>query len=472
MSLVPKESSMPNIFIIDDNQEFCNMLSDAFVQKGVEVECFPTLSQGLDQLFLNEVDVVFLDVKLPDGDGLDAIQRINTHPSKPEVIVITGFGDQEGADRAIKSGVWDYIPKGGSHKDFQRSLDRALEYRDQKLKLNQVKNLKRSPIIGENQQIKACLEKVFKASHTDVPVLISGETGTGKELFGQAIHQNSPRNGNDFIIVDCAALPENLAESVLFGHTKGSFTSADSDKFGLVQLADKGTLFLDEVGELSLALQKKLLRVLQEKRFRPIGAKKEVSCDFRLVSATHRNLKEMVESGDFREDLYFRINAIKIDIPPLKKRKSDVPILARHFIEQNCDRVSGLVYKETPEFMKALIVYSWPGNVRELISAVNHACTDCYGGGHLYARHLPDHIRQFNINIKLNNKPASEEPAVFHNIPFHEMNLKQFLEVQKKEYVMQLMAFVKGDVNTACEMSGLSKGHLYSLLRKYKDPVA
>ena len=446
------------------------MLSELFCRSGHTVAYSLTLAAGLAQLFAGEADVVFLDVKLPDGDGLKAIQKINTHPSSPEVIVITGYGDQDGADLAIRAGVWDYLPKGGSYKDFERSLDRALKYRSQKKKLDQIKNLKRPHIIGENQQIKRCLEKIFKAAQTDVPVLINGETGTGKELFGKAIHQNSRCSEKDFIIVDCAALPENLAESVLFGHTKGSFTSADSDKFGLIQLADKGTLFLDEVGELSLPLQKKFLRVLQEKRFRPIGSKKEVDCDFRLVSATHQNLKKMVKEGTFREDLYFRINAIKIDIPSLKKRKSDIPILARHFIGKNCRPESGLEYEETPEFLKALLVYNWPGNVRELISAVNYACADCYGGGELYSRHLPDHVRRFNINIKLDQNPRPEqpEPGAGGRIPFHEMSLKMFLETQKKEYITQLMAFTGEDIKTASELSGLSKGHLYSLLRQYK----
>ncbi|WP_020585494.1 sigma-54-dependent transcriptional regulator [Desulfobacter curvatus] len=461
---------MYKILIIDDNTDLCNMLSDTFSKKEFEVNAYQTLAQGLNHLFSNEVDVIFLDVKLPDGNGLEAIQEINTHPSRPEVIVITGYGDQGGADLAIKSGVWDYLPKGGSYKDFERSLDNAIEYRHQKKKANQIKKLEVPHIIGENQQVKECLEKIFKASRTDVPVLISGETGTGKELFAKAIHQNSPGKEKNFIIVDCAALPENLAESILFGHTKGSFTSANSDKHGLIQLADKGTLFLDEVGELSLPLQKKFLRVLQEKRFRPIGLKEEVSCNFRLVSATHRNLKDMVKNKDFREDLYFRINAIKIDIPPLKKRKSDLPILARHFIQRNCNPETGLKYEETPEFMKALLVYNWPGNVRELISAVNYACADCYGGGKLYARHLPDHIRQFNINIKLKQK---KEPALLSlsqgSIPFQEMSLKMFLTAQKKKYITQLMSFVDGDVKTACELSGLSKGHLYSLLRQYKS---
>ena len=461
---------MANILIIDDNRELCEMLSEAFTKKGLGVDFCLTLKQGLDQLFSTKVDVVFLDVNLPDGDGLEYLQKINTHPSKPEVIVITGYGDQSGADIAIKSGVWDYIPKGGSYKEFERSLDRALMYRRQKKETTRAKTLRRSHIIGDCQLIKSCLEKVFKAAQTRVPVMISGETGTGKELFGKAIHQNSPCRDNEFIIVDCAALPENLAESVLFGHKKGAFTSADSDKFGLVQLADKGTLFLDEVGELSLALQKKFLRVLQEKKFRPIGAKKEVACDFRLVSATHRDLKQMVDNKTFREDLYFRINAITIEIPPLNKRKSDIPLLARHFIKKNENPDAGISYEATPEFMKALLVYHWPGNVRELLSAVNHSCAYSYGGGELYSRHLPDHIRQYNINIKLDNEPKSEPPqSSSKQIPFQEMNLKSFLEAQKKAYITQLMAFVEGDVKTACELSGLSKGHLYALLRKFKD---
>lgn len=461
---------MIHILIIDDNKDLCRMLSEAFTHKGFAVDFSLTLSQGLDQLFSTDVDVVFLDVKLPDGDGLQAIEKINAHPSRPEVIVITGYGDEHGADLAIKAGVWDYIPKGGSYKDFERSLDRALKYREQKRKLHQVQSLQRSQIIGDSQQIKDCLEKIFKAAKTDVPVLITGETGTGKELFGKAIHLNSRNKENDFIIVDCAALPENLAESVLFGHSKGSFTGADSDKLGLIQLADKGTLLLDEIGELSLSLQKKFLRVLQEKRFRPIGSRKEISCEFRLVSATHRDLKEMVGNGSFREDLYFRINAIKIDIPPLRTRKSDIPIIARHFIRQNCNPAAGLQYEETPEFMKALLVYNWPGNVREMISAVNHACADCYGGGQLYSKHLPDYIRRFNINKRLDQKLKPDDASFAQNrISFQEVSLKKFLNIQKKKYILQLMEFVKGDVITASELSGLSKGHLYSLLRQYKE---
>lgn len=461
---------MAKVLIIDDDSQICEMLVKTFKKDKIDAAYSLTLEKGLDTLRSDEFDVVFLDVNLPDGNGLDAIETIKGNPFDPEIIIMTGYGDPEGVELAMKSGAWDYIQKGGSHKEFKFSLDRALKYRQQKQPKNQEKIFRNASIVGQSQQIKNCLEAVLKASKNDVSVLITGETGTGKELFAKAIHENSRRRKNDFIIVDCAALPEELVESVLFGHTKGAFTSADSDKLGLIQLADKGTLFLDEVGELPLIIQKKFLRVLQEKKFRPIGSKKEISSDFRLVCATHQNLTQMVEQGSFREDFYFRIAATTFELPPLRLRKTDIPSLVTHYMNRKSDSSNECPEEIAPEFMMTLLGYDWPGNVRELLNAIDHACTDSYQESALFPKHLPDHIRSFIIKNKMlkSSEPGSNRLSTIDKIPFDTLNLKEYMEKMKQQYIKNLISHTSGDIKMASGISGLSTGHLYSLLKKYE----
>jgi two-component system NtrC family response regulator len=460
---------MAKILIIDDDHQICIILSKIFKRMGHEVHHFLTLRQGLDKLFIDEYDIVFLDVNLPDGNGLKAIGIIRDHPFAPEIIIMTGNSDPDGAELAMKSKAWDYIQKSGSHREFKFSLIRALEYRQQKQSILQRKKIKRKAIIGESRQIKICLESVSKASNNDVPILITGETGTGKELFAKAIHENSIRRQNDFIVVDCAALPEHLVESVLFGHSKGAFTGADSDKMGLIKLADKGTLFLDEVGELPLVIQKTFLRALQEKRFRPVGSKKEISSDFRLVTATHRDVAKMVEQGGFREDFYFRIASLTIKIPPLRNRKSDIPLLVTHHMDRKKAFFNKSPHKVSEYFLKDLHGYNWPGNVRELNNTIDYACSDAFQESMLFPKHLPDHIRAFNIKNRIKKYKSSEsEPYAKEKSTLVErFNLKDYIEKMKYEYVTDLMFHTHSDIKTACRLSGLSRGHLYALLKKY-----
>jgi len=260
---------MPKVLIIDDDKQICKLLSTVFEKAGNQTFYQQTLKDGLAQIFSDNIDIVFLDVNLPDGNGLEAIKIIRQHPVAPEIIIITADENADGAALAMQSKAWDYISKAGSYKNFKFALNRAFEYRKQKLLNRPHKRIKRDMIVGESRQISKCLDDVSKAADNDIPVLITGETGTGKELFARAIHTNSNRAHEGFVVVDCAALPEYLVESTLFGHIKGAFTGADSDKDGLMTIADKGTLFLDEVGELPLSVQKKFLRALQEKQFRP-----------------------------------------------------------------------------------------------------------------------------------------------------------------------------------------------------------
>ena len=303
--------------------------------------CAATLKEGLEKVKSGAVDVVFLDVRMPDGNGLEVLPEIQASSGEPEVIISTGYGDADGAELAIKSGAWDYIEKSSSAKAIHLSLTRALQYRKEKktaIVANAVRVLRRVNIIGDSPQIHACLDMVAQAAVSDINVLITGETGTGKELFAQAIHNNSARAKSSFVVVDCAALPDTLVESLLFGHVKGSFTGADKDREGLIRKADGGTLFLDEVGELPLVLQKAFLRVLQEHRFRPVGSKSEVKSDFRLVAATNRRLETMATEGTFRKDLLYRISVFALDLPPLQERLSDMKRLARFQTNRLCER--------------------------------------------------------------------------------------------------------------------------------------
>lgn len=464
---------MNKVLIIDDDLQICRVLEKLFQRMDMTVDCSQTLQTGLDKLFSDEFDILFLDVNLPDGNGLDAIKTIRERPSAPEIIIMTGEGDPEGAELAMRSQVWDYIQKSGSHKEFKFSLLRALEYRQQKQSRSPEKKIKRDSIIGQSQQIKNCLEKLSQVSNNDTPVLIIGETGTGKELFAKAIHENSRRKKNGFIVVDCAALPEYLVESVLFGHTKGAFTGADADKTGLIQLADHGTLFLDEVGELPLDIQKKFLRVLQEKRFRPVGSKKEISVDFRLVSATHRDVLDMVQNDSLREDFYFRIASIKIEIPPLRNRKEDIPFLVANHMNRKVEIYNEIPHETSPGFMDELYKYNWPGNVRELLNTIDSACSEAYRETILFPKHLPDQIRVFNIKNKIKQDTSALANGCDANKKSENILLfKDHIDKAKYEYVQNLIGISNGNIKELCRLSGMSKGHLYRLLKQYDITLA
>jgi two-component system NtrC family response regulator len=381
---------------------------------------------------------------------------------------MTGDGDPEGAELAMKSQVWDYIQKGNSNKEFKSSLLRALEYRQQKKSKIDSRKIKRESIIGQSQKTQTCLEKVLQASNNDTHVLITGETGTGKELFAKAIHENSKRRENGFIVVDCGALPEHLVESVLFGHSRGAFTGADTDKVGLIQLADRGTLFLDEVGELPLDIQKKFLRVIQEKRFRPVGGKKEIEVDFRLVSATHRDVLDMVQRKRFREDFYFRIASIRIEIPPLRNRKEDIPLLAAYHMERKIGYYNDVLHEMSQAFLDDLNGYNWPGNIRELFNAIDSSCSDAYQETILFPKHLPDNIRAFNIKNKIKQKTDTLFSGTISKKKIEDIpSLKDHIDRAKYEYIQDLIALTQGNAKELCRISGLSRGHLYRLLKQY-----
>ncbi len=393
------------------------------------------------------------------------------------MIIITGFGEPDGAELAIKSGAWDYIEKCSSVKDMTLSLERALQYRREKMAETRKKNviaLKREDIFGNSPKLRACLNQVAQAAGSDANILITGETGTGKELFARAIHRNSPRADRNFVTVDCAALPETLAESLLFGHEKGSFTGAEKPQEGLVRQAHGGTLFLDEVGELPLSLQKTFLRVLQERRFRPLGGLREIESDFRLVSATNRDLDEMVADSRFRSDLLYRLRAFTIELPPLRERAEDIRDLARNHLDRLCE-CHGLASKGfSPDFLDALLAYSWPGNVRELANTLVRAFSAAQFEPTLYPKHLPTNIRVqiLKNSVHGDHAPSEEEapPSPVRKLPRLQEFRERVYSQAEKHYLEDLMSMAESSIPEACRLSGLSQSRLYALLKKHDIP--
>jgi two-component system NtrC family response regulator len=432
-----------------------------------------TLEQGIRILEEQAVDILLLDVGLPDGNGLEALSRIKEiSKSSPEIFIITGLGDPAGAETAITEGVWDYIVKPTSIKETRASLARALKYRQEKQRRQQPVALDLDRIVGRSAPMQKCFEIVAQAAASSAPVLITGETGTGKELFAQTIHANSLRKDKGFIVVDCAFLTESLMESTLFGHRKGAFTGAVERRDGLVKLADQGTLFLDEVGEMPLSAQKSFLRILQEKRFRPLGDANEITSDFRLMAATNRDLDAMVENSTFRRDLLYRLRTIHLPLPPLRRRGRDIEVLARFKVSQLCKENNLPPKKIEQGFFDTLNAYPWPGNVRELFNVLETAFVASGSEATLYTMHLPGEVRiqvtrasieKGQVSQVPENDPIDPDTFFQGNIP----GFKAWKQKMERHYLERIIAATNGDVKRILNLSGLSKSHFYSLVKKY-----
>lgn len=464
---------MAKILIIDDDQLFCKSLSLVAQQKGHQTTSVHTLADGFSQS-KQKFDVVFLDVNLPDGSGLDCIQHLSDYATAPEIIIITGYGDPQGAELAIKCGAWDYVEKGASVKEITLSLQRALQYREQKLAGRSpatAVNFRHDGIIGNSSRLKECLALVTQAALSDANVLIAGATGTGKELFASAVHRISSRSAKKYVVVDCAAMPDNLIEEILFGHEKGSFTSADQNREGLISQADGGTLFLDEIGEMPLPLQKVFLRVLQEHRFRPIGSVCEQASNFRLVSATNRNLQQMVQEGAFRADLLFRLSTFTIELPGLSERADDIPLLVRHHADRICAQYEVPHKDFSPEFLRMLELYSWPGNVRELVNTLERTIAVARSEAVLFPKHLPIQIRVEVTSQALHKGEAAGGLTPPHVLPQLQEYRDTICNTAEKKYLYELMELTDYTVTEACRTSGLSSSRLYALLKKHGIPM-
>ena len=473
---------MANVLIIDDDLGMGGMLAELVNSVDHHAEHVTTLQAGVQQALEGSFDVIFLDVRMPDGCGLDAIDQLLGVEFPPEIIVITGQGDSSDAELAITKGAWDYIQKPLSPKRIIQPLNRILKYRDGLRSISRHEpRLDREEIVGTSTVIRECLDAVAKSAHSSANVLITGETGTGKELFARAIHNNSERRDRNFIVIDCAALPETLAESALFGHEKGAFTGADRTARGLISLADGGTLFLDEVGEMNLNLQKVFLRVLQEHKYRPVGSKTERSSDFRLIAATNRNPVWMVQNSLFREDLLYRLNSIPLTLPPLRERKEDIEPLTNRFISRVCRSLHCEPKDFSPEFIETLQNYDWPGNVRQLLNTVESAVSEALYEPTLFSKHLPREIRikavtstirQPETNAAEPVRPEREarSPADTNELsplPTFKEHRRMVLQQAEKAYLKKLMKATRGDIRKSCIISGLGRTRLYTLLKEH-----
>ena len=459
---------MARVLIIDDDEAFNQLLVKIVRGLGHQPTPAFTLADGLRESLAGGYDVVFLDVGLPDGVGLDALPKIREMADAPEVVIITGSAGPDGAEAALKSGAWDYLEKPVAKNHFILTLTRVLQYGEEKKTKPRALLLNRAGIVGESPRIRACLELLAQAATSGASVLISGETGTGKELFAAAIHKNSRRADHKFVVVDCGALPATLAESILFGYERGAFTGADKAHEGLVKQADGGTLFLDEVGELPLAMQKTFLRVLQERRFYPLGSKKEITSNFRLVASTNRNLQKMVQERQFREDLLFRLQALTIELPPLRERTEDIKSLTIHYLEQLCTHYGIVLKGFTPEFLEAMQNYRWPGNVRELVNTLESTLAAAQDEPTLFPKHLPLNIRLVSSQAMCVKEPASPAPA-FRSPSLEKslINLRDYRQAMDTEYLQALLRLTAGNIPLACKISGLSRSSLYDLLKKH-----
>jgi two-component system, NtrC family, response regulator len=460
---------MAKVLIIDDDSGMCYTLSRMVSMEGHDVDCAQSLKEGSAKSNSGSYDLVLLDVMMPDGSGLDLLPKIRNSPSRPEVIIMTAAGSAEGAEMAIISGAWDYLQKPFSMQELKLLLTRSMQYRSERISHESKPALRLDGIIGRSPEMMRCTEFVARAAFSDANVLITGETGTGKELFARAIHANSSRSKGRFVVIDCGSLPENLVESILFGHVKGAFTGADRDREGLVRQADKGTLFLDEVGELPLPIQKAFLRVIQERSFRPVGAKEESKADFRVIAATNRKLDSMVEEGQFRNDLLYRLRSIVFDLPPLRGRAADILDLVMHYMRTLCDRYGAGLKGISPEFLEAMLTYRWPGNVRELIHAMERAVSAGREAQTLHRYHLPAPIRVHMAASALGAKESlrGEDKTALPEGEIPAITLKETVETVEKRYLERLLASTDGSIKEACRISGLSRSRLYERLRKY-----
>lgn len=465
---------MARILVVDDESLMRTMVELVCTRLGHEALCAATLAEGL-RLAREGVDVVLLDVCLPDGNGLELQREFAQFPSEPDIVIITGHGDGNKAEVALRSGAWEFLTKPLQIRDIEQCLRHVLRFRQDR-QHNPVRlNVDGGHILGTGPAMSQALKLLYQAAQSEVNVLILGETGVGKELFAKALFRNSVRASQAFVTVDCASLPETLVESHLFGHSRGAFTGADRAREGLLSSAHKGTLFLDEVGDLPLVMQGAFLRALELKRFRPVGEVREVDSDFRLVAATNRDLEAMVKQGDFRGDLLYRLQGITIVIPPLRERQDEILLLVRQTITRFCMR-NDLPEKELSEpVMEFLLEYQWPGNIRELIHAIERACLSAGQSDMILPGHLPTSIRVAVARNRVEEGrgsypafiPASKQTSVNDAGEAKLPSLRQWKSQAEEEYVRKVLASCGGDARQAAATAGISRGHWYELLKKY-----
>ena len=449
---------MSTVLVVDDEKNYLVVLEELLSEEGYEVLTASCGSEALNIIENTPVQTVLSDIKMPAMTGIELLDRITAIDPDLPVILMTAYAEVDQAVAAMKKGALDHIQKPFDNKDVKRAVARGLERR------SLIQNIRRleselgsawGNIIGKSKEMENVFALMKKVADTPTTVLVCGESGTGKELIARALHRASSRSGAPFVSINCGAIPENLLESELFGHEKGAFTGAVGLKQGKFEFADRGTLFLDEVGEMSLSLQVKLLRVLQEHEFQRVGGNKDVQVDVRIIAATNKDLQEEVASGRFRSDLFFRLNVVRIDVPPLRERKTDIPVLVAHFVSKFRERLGRSVRDVDPEVVDALYRYGWPGNVRELENVIERAVVLCRGGA-ITPDDLPAEIRG-----------ALAGAANLDTLISLEKGLSETLDAVEEQMIRDALKKSDNIQAQAAKILGVSRSNLQYKMKKY-----
>jgi len=399
-----------SVLIVDDEAEIRESLQTLLEMEGFEVETSPTGEDGLSQMANRPFDLVLLDLTLPGRNGMEILSEIRSHDPKLPVIMITAYGTVENAVRAMQSGATNFVQKPWDNEKLLADVRAAVGWRRAEEENIQLKRALKQRynfenIVGKSEPMLKIFDLVAQVANSRSTVLLQGESGTGKEVIAKAIHLNSPRRDKAFVPVNTGSMPTDLLESTLFGHLKGAFTSAIASKKGLFEVADKGTLFLDEIATMGLETQAKILRVLQDRRFMHLGGIQEIQVDVRIIAATNIDLRQMVREGRFREDLFYRLNVITVELPPLRQRKEDIPLLVDFFLKKYAEENGRPAPRVTPEALRPLMAYSWPGNVRELENVIERAVV-LSSGPEISVELLPDSLIGRGSSLTLHDGPS------------------------------------------------------------------
>ena len=438
------------VLVVDDDEITCNLLEEVLSKEGYAVHKALDGREAIDRGEKHTYDVVLSDIKMIDVDGMEVLRAYRQRSPETIIIMMTAFGSIETAIRAIKEGAYDYVSKPFKLDEIKLTLQRALEQRrlvEENIHYRQelITKYKLENIVGRSPQMLQVYKTIARVAESRSTVLVTGESGTGKELIARAIHFNSPRAARPFVAVDCSSLAETLLESELFGHVRGAFTGAVTTKKGLFEEADRGTCFLDEIGDISLAMQAKLLRVLQEHEIKRVGGTETIKIDVRIVAATNQNLEALVTEKKFREDLFYRLNVVSIHLPSLRERPEDVPLLADHFLRKYASQNNKPVCRISPEAMDLLVRHRWPGNVRELENVIERAAT-LSGTSLILAEDLPRRLQMEPAQMSLSSLPS--------RMPLSEL---------EKLYIQKVLEETGGNKKKAADILGIDRRTLYRM---------
>ncbi len=459
--------------IVDDEMELrksvLSILKNTQLNVEFEIDEANNGQEALKKVKLQLYDLILMDVKMPEMNGLDALKEIKEHDPRTFVVIMTAHSNLNDAVTAIKDGAYDYLEKPVSPEKLTDIVKKSIEAHEMVSNLTASNPIFdddiESEIVGHNTKMKEVFNLIYKLCKVETTVLVRGENGTGKELVARAIHFNSPRKSGTMVAVNCGAIPENLMESEFFGHEKGAFTGAIERKIGKFQLANNGTLFLDEIGELKPEMQVKLLRAIQEKKFTPVGSNREVKTNARIIAATNRNLEKMMETGEFREDLFYRLNVMPIFLPPLRERPDDIPVLALTFLQKFSKEHAKVMTAIEPECLEIMKKYRWPGNIRELENVIERGFI-VEASSIMTKSSLPDHMKLTIAVNSLTNQPLSTTTQNLKN-PQEPLNFEIFKEQAEKEFITSALKANKGKINQTVAQANIPKNTLLRKIRKY-----